>query len=167
MGQHLPPHQRNHLKKLNRIFPHRGKHPAPQEGNHCKNNGQFFIFETGQETPVTLLRFIEESGLDNLGINLDPANLILYGKANPVDALTVFGKYVKDVHAKDGNYPTDSKHLGEQKKIGEGSVNFPALIAKLKEIGYDGNLTIEREIDNDAQRNFDTIDAKIMLEALI
>ena len=136
-------------------------------GNHCKKNGQYFIFETGQETPVTLLRFIEESGLDNLGINLDPANLILYGKANPVDALTVFGKYVMDVHAKDGDYPTDSKNLGVQKRIGEGSVNFPALIAKLKEIGYTGNLTIEREINNDAERNKDTLDAKIMLEALI
>jgi ferredoxin len=59
--------------------------------NHLKNNGQFLLFETGQETPVTLRRTIEDVGTDNLGINLDPANLILYGKGNPVDALDVFG----------------------------------------------------------------------------
>ena len=55
--------------------------------HYVKANGQYFLFETGQETPVTLLRTIEDIGTDNLGINLDPANLILYGKANPVDAL--------------------------------------------------------------------------------
>ena len=77
-------------------------------------------------------------GTDNLGINLDPANLILYGKGNPVDALDVFGKYVRDMHGKDGFYPTDGKNLGEEVPVGEGKVNFPALIAKLKELGYDG-----------------------------
>ena len=115
---------------------------------------------------MTLLRVIEDSGMDNLGINLDPANLILYGKANPVDALTVFGKYVKDVHAKDGNYPTNGRSLGEEKKVGEGSVNFPALIAKLKEIGYDGTLTIEREISGEQQAK-DIKDTKAYLEGLI
>lgn len=132
----------------------------------CKENGQYFIFETGQETPVTLLRVIEDSGCDNLGINLDPANLILYGKANPVDALTVFGKYVKDVHAKDGNYPTDGRSLGKEMKVGEGSVNFPALVAKLKEIGYDATLTIEREISGEQQTK-DILDTKAFLEGLI
>ena len=87
---------------------------------HIKNNGQYFLFETGQETPVTLLRTIEDIGTDNLGINLDPANLIMYGKANPVDALDVFGKYVRDVHGKDGVYPTDGKSLGKEKPMGEG-----------------------------------------------
>jgi len=133
---------------------------------HCKENGQSFIFETGQETPVTLLRFIEESGCDNVGINLDPANLILYGKANPVDALSVFGKYVMEVHAKDGDYPTDSKSLGKERKIGEGRVNFPALVAKLREVGFDGALIIEREIKGD-QQTIDILDAKKMLEELI
>lgn len=118
---------------------------------HAKNNGQHFLFETGQETPVTLRRTIEDIGTGNLGINLDPANLILYGKANPVDALNVFGDLVRDVHAKDGCYPTDGKHLGKETPLGEGLVNFPVLVAKLKEIGYDGPLTIEREISGEQQ----------------
>lgn len=133
---------------------------------HCKNNGQSFLFETGQETPVTLLRTIEDIGLDNLGINLDPANLILYGKANPVDALDVFGKYVLEVHAKDGFYPTDGKDLGKETPIGEGKVNFPALISKLKELGFSGNLIIEREISGEQQLK-DIQKAKKLLEELI
>lgn len=133
---------------------------------HCKANGQRFLFETGQETPVTLKRIIEDIGLDNLGINFDPANLLLYGKANPVDALDIIGKYVRGVHAKDGEYPTDGKHLGQEKPLGEGRVNFPALVAKLKMVGYDGALTIEREIDGEDQIK-DIAAAKLLLEKLI
>ncbi|MDP4152546.1 MAG: sugar phosphate isomerase/epimerase [Bacillota bacterium] len=133
---------------------------------HCKDNGQNFLFETGQETPITLKRAIQDIGMDNVGINLDPANLLLYGKANPVDSLDVFGEYVMGVHAKDGEYPTDGRSLGQEKPLGEGRVNFPALISKLKQIGYDGPLTIEREISGDKQIE-DIIKAKKLLEALI
>ena len=134
--------------------------------SHCKENGQYFLFETGQETPTTLLRFIEEAGTGNIGINLDSANLILYGKANPVDALDVIGKYVRGIHAKDGFYPTCGMHLGREVKVGEGKVNFPAFVEKLKEVGYDGALTIEREISGEQQR-VDIIDTKAYLETLI
>lgn len=133
---------------------------------YMKENGQYFLFETGQETPVTLRRVIEDIGTDNLGINLDPANLILYGKANPIDALDVFGEYVRDVHGKDGCYPTNGRELGEEKPLGEGKVNFPKLIARLKEIGYDGPITIEREITGEQQVK-DILLAKKMLEELI
>lgn len=133
---------------------------------HIKANGQYFLFETGQETPVTLRRTIEDIGTGNLGINLDPANLILYGKANPVDALEVFGEYVRDIHGKDGCYPTDGKNLGKETPLGEGKVNYPAFVAKLKEIGYDGPITIEREISGDKQIE-DIKMAKNLLEQLI
>ena len=133
---------------------------------HCKENGQYFLFETGQETPVTLLRTITDVGLDNLGLNLDPANLILYGKANPVDALEVVGKYVRDVHAKDGCYPTDGRALGQETALGEGQVNFPALIAGLKALGYDSAITIEREISGE-QQIADILKAKALLTACI
>ena len=133
---------------------------------YVKNNGQYFMFETGQETPVTLRRTIEDIGLDNLGINLDPANLILYGKGNPIDALDVFGEYIRDIHGKDGCYPTDGKNLGVETPLGQGKVNYPEFIAKLKKIGYDGPITIEREISGDEQIK-DIKAAKIYLEQLI
>ncbi len=133
---------------------------------HCKDNGQYFLFETGQETPVALRRVIEDVGLDNLGINLDPANLILYGKANPVDALDTIGEYVRDVHGKDGCYPTNGHDLGEEMPLGEGKVNFPALVAKLKALGYDRTITIEREISGDRQKK-DILAGKALLEGLI
>ncbi len=133
---------------------------------HCKQNGQYFLFETGQETPTTLLRTIQDIGTDNLGINLDPANLILYGKANPLDALDTIGAYVRDVHAKDGCYPTDGRALGKETALGEGKVNFPALIGKLRALGYDGPITIEREISG-PQQITDILKAKGILEACI
>lgn len=132
----------------------------------CKANGQYFLFETGQETPITLKRAIQDIGLDNLGVNLDPANLLMYGKANPVDSLDIIGEYVRGVHAKDGEYPTDGRRLGVEKPLGEGRVNFPALVGRLKELGYKGALTIEREINGEQQIK-DIKSAKELLEKLI
>lgn len=133
---------------------------------HLRENGQFLLFETGQETPVTLLRCFERVGCDNLGVNLDTANLILYGKANPVDALDVFGRYVRNLHAKDGLYPTNGHDLGQETRLGEGKVDFRALFVRLKELGYDSYVTIEREIDGEQQRK-DILDAKAYLEQII
>ena len=133
---------------------------------YCKKNGQNFRCETGQETPITLVRAIRDVGLANIGVNFDAGNLILYGKANPVDAVEVFGTYIQGVHAKDGLYPTDPKELGREVPIGEGMVNFPALIGKLKKIGYQDPLTIEREIAGEKQ-TADILTAKAFLEKLI
>jgi len=117
-----------------------------------KERGQYLLFETGQETPVVLMRIFEDIGTGNLGVNLDTANLILYGKANPVDALDMIGKYVMGVHAKDGTYPTNGHELGHETPIGQGKVDFPAFIRGLHALGYDGSLTIEREISGDQQK---------------
>lgn len=133
---------------------------------HLKGNGQFLLFETGQESPVTLLRCFERVGCDNLGVNLDTANLILYGKANPVDALDVFGRYVRNLHAKDGLYPVNGHDLGRETRIGEGKVDFRALFGRLHELGYDSYVTIEREISGGQQLR-DILDAKAYLEKLI
>jgi len=118
---------------------------------HLEQLGMEFWFETGQETPVTLLRMIQEVNTPNLGINLDPANLILYGKGNPIDALDVFGKYVRNIHAKDGLYPTDPMQLGKEVKVGTGRVRFPEFVRRLKEIGFSGEFIIEREISGEQQ----------------
>lgn len=132
----------------------------------CKKNKQNFLFETGQETPVTLRRAIEDIGMDNIGVNLDPANLLMYGKGNPVDALGILGKYILGIHGKDGLYPTDGTHLGEERPLGEGLVNYPVFINKLKEIGYNGDITIEREIEGEEQKR-DVLKAKAFLEELL
>ena len=133
---------------------------------NCKSRGLHLLLETGQETPITLKRVIQDTGCDNLGINFDPANLLMYGKANPIEALDIIGRHVRGVHAKDGIYPSDGRFLGEEKPLGEGKVNFPAFILKLKEIGYQGALTIEREISGEKQIK-DILAAKKLLEVLI
>ena len=135
-------------------------------GNKCKEKGLCFLFETGQETPITLLRTIEEIGLDNLGINMDTANLILYGKANSADAITVFGKYVMDTHIKDGHYPTEGKSLGCEVKVGEGEANIPEVVKRLRAVGYKGNYIIEREIKGDQQTR-DIIDTVAYLKKVL
>lgn len=133
---------------------------------YLKKNGQNLLFETGQETPVTMLRCFEKVGTDNLFVNLDTANVILYGKANPVDALDVFGKYVRNIHAKDGFYPTNGHDLGEEVRIGDGKADFERLFKKLKELDYHRYVTIEREIDGNKQTE-DIIYAKKYLEDII
>ncbi|NLD34092.1 MAG: sugar phosphate isomerase/epimerase [Clostridiales bacterium] len=115
-------------------------------------DGQVLLFETGQETPTTLLRMFEDlrrRGSENVGVNFDPANFLHYGKANPVDAVSILAPYIRGVHAKDALYPTDGFSLGKEVDIGKGLVNFPMFIAKLKEIGYQGYVTIERELECD------------------
>lgn len=115
--------------------------------SYCKANGQYFCFETGQETPVTLLRTIQDIGFDNAGINLDPANLVMYGKGNAVDSLKVLGKYLLGVHIKDGMYPTNGRELGIEVPIGKGDVDMPRLLERIRELGYEEPLTIEIELD--------------------
>jgi sugar phosphate isomerase/epimerase len=134
--------------------------------DYCKRNGQNFRYETGQETPITLVRAIQDVGLDNQGVNFDLANLILYGKANPVDAIELLGPYVQGIHAKDGQWPTNPKELGEEVAIGKGKVDFPRIIARLKELNYRGAVTIEREISG-AQQMEDVRAAIAYLETLI
>ncbi len=133
---------------------------------YCKRNGQNFRYETGQETPITLVRAIQDVGLDNQGVNFDLANLILYGKANPVDAIELLGPYVQGIHAKDGLWPTNPKELGKEVPIGKGKVDFPRIIGRLKELDYRGAVTIEREISGPQQVE-DVRAAKVYLEKLI
>src|ERR1041385_85896 len=127
---------------------------------YCKRNGQNLRYETGQETPITLVRTIQDVGTDNQGVNFDLANLILYGKANPLDAIELLGPYIQGIHAKDGLWPTDPKRLGQEVPIGKGKVDFPLIISRLEEINYRGAMTIEREISG-AQQIEDVRAAKL------
>ena len=132
---------------------------------YCARYRQNFRYETGQETPITLVRAMRDVGLDNQGVNFDVANLILYGKANPVDAIEVLAPYIQGIHAKDGLWPTNPKALGEEVPIGKGKVDFPRIIARLKELDYRGAVTIERETSGPQQME-DVRAAKAFLEGL-
>ncbi|MBQ6698033.1 MAG: sugar phosphate isomerase/epimerase [Oscillospiraceae bacterium] len=114
---------------------------------YCGERDLYFNFETGQETPVTLMRLFSDVGADNLGVNLDPANLILYGRGNPIDAIDIYGNKIRGAHMKDGDYPKGNFHeLGCERVVGEGTVNYPVFLPKLLASGYKGDLYIEREI---------------------
>jgi len=112
------------------------------------------------------MRTIEDVGLENLGINLDPANLLMYGKANPMDAVDIYREKVRGVHVKDGRYPTDGRHLGVETPVGEGLVDFPVLVSRLHGYGYDGPWIIEREISGPRQLE-DIRQAKAYLETIL
>jgi L-ribulose-5-phosphate 3-epimerase len=133
---------------------------------HCRDNGQYFLMETGQETPTTVSRAIHDVAMPNLAVGLDTANLILYGKANPVDAADIIGPHVRSVHAKDGRWPTDPYKLGEEVLIGRGLVDFKAVFTKLHRLGYTGAVTIERETSGPQQIE-DVRNEKVYLEGIL
>jgi len=133
---------------------------------HCHDNGQNFLMETGQETPTAMARAIRDVGLPNVGVGLDTANLILYGKANPVDAVDILGQHVRSIHAKDGKWPTDPSKLGEEVQIGKGLVDFRAVFTKLHGLGYSGAVTIERETSGPQQVE-DVRQEKLYLENIL
>ena len=132
---------------------------------YALKQGIEILFETGQETPVTLLRAIQDIGTGNLFVNYDTANLVLYGKANPVDGLKVLGPLVRSLHAKDGFYPTDPHELGREVPIPTGEVDFPAVIAGLKALDFRGSIIIECELAG--SRTGDLLKAKTYLEKVI
>jgi sugar phosphate isomerase/epimerase len=136
--------------------------------DHCGANGQSFTLETGQEPAKVLLRFIEDVDRSNLKINFDPANMILYGTGDPIEALDVLGKRVISVHCKDGDWPpvNQPEALGKERPLGDGSVGMSRFISKLKEIGYRGVLSIEREGCTEEQRNKDIRKAVGLLKEL-
>jgi len=115
-------------------------------GEYALKQGIDIYFETGQETPVTLLRTLQDIGTGNLFVNYDTANLVMYGKANPLDGLKVIGRYVKSLHAKDGTYPVNPNELGKEVPIPGGEVNFPAIISSLKKLDFNGSIIIECEL---------------------
>jgi sugar phosphate isomerase/epimerase len=133
---------------------------------HCRGNGQYFLMETGQESPTTMSLMLRDVAMPNLAVGLDTANLILYGKANPVDAVDILGPHIRSIHAKDGRWPTNPSELGEEVLIGRGLVNFRAVFTKLHRIGYSGAVTIERETSGPQQIE-DVRQEKLYLERIL
>lgn len=121
--------------------------------DHCKANGQALHLETGQETADGLLTFLNDVQRDNLFVNFDPANMILYGTGEPIEALKKIGAFVKSVHCKDGTWADNpGKEWGAEVPLGQGDVGMENYLRTLDELGYHGPLTIEREIPQEPDR---------------
>lgn len=121
----------------------------------CAEHEQSFVLETGQESAATLLAFLRDAAQPNLRVNFDPANMILYGSGDPIEALDLLESHVLSVHCKDGRSPAAPGMLGEECALGEGEVDFPAFLSLLRRIGYTGLLAIEREHADRTQRAAD------------
>ncbi len=115
--------------------------------DHCARAGQTLHLETGQETAEHLLHFLDHVKRGNLGVNFDPANMILYGTGDPLPALRQLGPWIRSVHCKDAVWSQNpGRDWGREVPLGEGDVGMEAFLRTLLEIGYRGPLTIEREI---------------------
>ena len=136
--------------------------------DYVAKNGQAIHLETGQEPADILLGFLQDVERDNLFINFDPANMILYGCGEPIPALKTLGKYVRSIHCKDATWSDQpGKTWGAEVALGKGAVDFAAYLRTLDEIGYTGPLTIEREIPQEPVRQKAEIAAAVeTLESL-
>ncbi len=103
------------------------------------------LMETGQETAKDLRTFLEETNHPALGVNFDPANMILYDKGNPIEAVQVLAPWIKHIHAKDAVKTKTSGTWGIEVVLGTGQVGFADFLRTLKEINFAGALAIERE----------------------
>ncbi len=120
--------------------------------DYCADRGLTMNLETGQETADALLHVLETANRPNLAVNFDPANMILYGSGEPLEALRKVGKYVKSCHCKDGTWSAKpGVEWGAEVPLGKGDVNIERFVAILNELGYTGPLTIEREISGERQ----------------
>jgi len=115
--------------------------------DHAAKHNQTFALETGQESAHALLNFIHDVRRQNLGINFDPANMIMYGTGDPIEGLGILREHVFSVHCKDGDWPPpgDANTLGRERPLGAGAVSMERFLDQLRQIGYKGPLAIERE----------------------
>jgi len=148
------------------FLPHESSDPAfAKLMDRIRQIGELFAehdmdlgFETGQETADTLKDFLDQLALPNVGVNFDPANMILYDKGDPIEALRTLAPYLKQCHIKDATQTTQPGTWGEEVQTGTGQVDWKSFFQTLDEIGYTGTFAIEREAGE--QRVEDILAAK-------
>ena len=152
-------------------------------GSYAKENGVTLAIETGPETAPTLKMFLDDT-IGGVGVNLDPANFVMVTGQDPVEAVKLLGKYIAHTHIKDGKLlkKTDPKVIYDcfaeggiealnvadyfiETPLGEGDVDFPRYLEALREAGFDGYLTIERETGADPAA--DIITARNMVQSIL
>jgi L-ribulose-5-phosphate 3-epimerase len=154
------------------FLPPDDKHPAYTKMHHRLDliadvfdaKGIDVGFETGQETASVLLEFLKKLGRKNVGVNFDPANMILYDSGNPIEALRDLGAWLKQVHIKDGIQTKVPGTWGEEVTAGTGQVPWREFFDTLRELKFTGHCCIEREAGN--LRVEDIHAAKQMIEKL-
>ena len=107
------------------------------------------LMETGQESADELRYFLEKLHHPALGVNFDPANMILYGKGNPVEAVGILGPWIKHVHIKDALQTKTPGAWGSEVVWGTGEVGADKFLRALKSAGFAGALAVEREAGDD------------------
>ena len=132
--------------------------------DHFAGLGLDLAFETGQETAAALAEFLGRLNRRNVGVNFDPANMILYQMGDPIAALQRLGPWLKQCHIKDATSSRVAGEWGSEVVAGTGEVAWPAFFATLKQTGFTGNLAIEREAGT--QRREDILAARRFLEQL-
>jgi L-ribulose-5-phosphate 3-epimerase len=115
-------------------------------------HGVVLAFETGQEEASLLRATLDDLQTPNAKVNFDPANMLLYNKGNPIEAIWILGKDIVHVHAKDANVPLTPGTWGEEVPLGQGQVGMEGFLRALDEVGYHGTLAIEREVGNQEAR---------------
>ncbi|MFO0876667.1 MAG: sugar phosphate isomerase/epimerase family protein [Gemmataceae bacterium] len=118
----------------------------------AQSRGITIAFETGQETADLLHHTLTELQCDNLKVNFDPANMLLYDKGDPLRAVELLGPFIRSVHVKDAKRPQVPGNWGEEVPLGQGEVNIRACLQTLKKVGYQGPLCVEREVGNQEER---------------
>jgi L-ribulose-5-phosphate 3-epimerase len=119
-------------------------------------------FETGQESAVTLKAFLDQLNQPNVGVNFDPANMILYDKGDPIESLRVLNRYIRQCHVKDATRAKVPGEWGVEVATGTGEVDWAAFFRTLKELNFAGYCCIEREAGN--QREVDIRAARAHVE---
>jgi sugar phosphate isomerase/epimerase len=138
------------------FLPHKEKDPnfAKMLGRLTETADAFGVakinlgLETGQETAPVLVKLLTKLKRPNVGVNFDPANMILYDKGNPIAALRVLGPWIRQVHTKDARRTKVPGTWGQEVAVGTGEVDWPAFFATLKKLSFAGDCVIEREAGN-------------------
>jgi len=140
-------------------------------GKYAASKGVVFAIETGPEKAEILKAFLDDLSEEGIGVNLDPANLVMVAGDNPVEAVCTLKDYIVHTHAKDGiklvadfdpeivYHPVsgiDAGKLFKEVPLGQGNVNFPDYLRALKDVGYRGYLTIEREVGDTPEHDIRT-----------
>jgi sugar phosphate isomerase/epimerase len=150
------PHQqtdKNFAKMLDRLS---------EVANIFAEAGIVLGLETGQETAPVLMQLLKKLKRPNIGVNFDPANMILYGKGDPIEALKVLGGWIRQVHLKDATQTKVPGTWGLEVPAGKGQVDWRAFFAALQQLKFNGPIVIEREAGT--QRIEDIRAAKVVAE---